>query len=487
MSDSPIHSRDLSRITMAVLIAFAMVALGAAYWGVLRAEDLRGRDDNARNVLAEQRIARGAILDRTGEPLALSEQGAGGLRVRRYPHPAAASAVGYYSLTYGTAGIEAACDGVLRGDEGRDEVDILLDELLHRSPGGSDVRATLDLGVQEAVVAALQGRAGAAVVLDAASGGVLALASLPGYDPNALDAQWDALAADRAASPLLNRATAGLYQPGGAFQTVVLAALLGAQTDLSDGGERALSVTVEQGNAPLAVNGLTLACTSTPADEALTLLDTYAYGCPAAFAAAFDAGLTADFLWERLRALGLLDAPTLAGFQTAAARIAQPGSPASEAWVALLAGQGALTVTPLQMALMASAIASGGSASPLRLVDAVRSPGASDWQAIVGTEQPVAMLRAEVARALERAMGYAAGANPATRQAQGDGYTLYGHSALAYAGPDETPYAWFVGFARSSEGQSGQTIVAVVVVEGERDPAVASRVAGATFAAAFAD
>ncbi|MCZ7538430.1 MAG: penicillin-binding transpeptidase domain-containing protein [Anaerolineae bacterium] len=485
MNVSPVHSRDLGRMALAVLIAFALAALSAAYWGVLRAEDLRARDDNARSVLAEQRIARGAILDRTGEPLALSEQGAGGLMVRRYPHPAAASAVGYYSLTYGTAGIEAAYDGVLRGDEGRGELDTLLDELLHRSPAGSDVRATLDLGVQEAVVAALEGRAGAAVVLDAATGGVLALASLPGYDPNVLDAQWDALAADRAASPLLNRATAGLYQPGGAFQTVVLTALLGAQSDLSDGGERVLSRAVEEGSAPVAVNGLTLECASTPAGDVLTLLDAYAFGCPAAFAAVFDAGLTADLLWERLRVLGLLNAPALDGFETAAARSAQPGSAASDAWLALLTGQGGLTVSPLQVAQLAAAIANGGNAMPPHLVDAVRKPEASDWQAVTGARQPAAMLRAEVARALERAMGYAAGANPATQQAQGDGYALFGHSALAYAGPDETPYAWFVGFARSSEGQGAGTTVAVVIVEDERDPAVAARIAGAAFAAAY--
>lgn len=485
MSESPIHSRDLRRMTLVVLIAFAVVAVSAAYWGVLRAEDLRARDDNARNVIAKQHIARGAIFDRAGEPLALSEQGATGVYVRRYPHPAAASVVGYYSLTYGTAGIEAAYDAALRGDQGRDDVDILLDELLHRSPGGSDVRATLDLGVQGAVVAALEGRAGAAVVLDATTGGVLALASLPGFDPNTLGAQWDALAADRVTSPLLSRATAGLYQPGGAFQTVVLAALLGAQTDLSDGGESVLSRAVEDGLASVAVGDLMLGCVGNPPGEVLTLGNAYAYGCPAPFAVAFDAGLTADFLWERLRVLGLLEAPALAGFETAAARIAQPDSGASEAWRALLVGQGALTVTPLQMAQMTAAIANGGSAAPLRLVDAVRKPGASDWQPVAPAGHPVAMLRAEVVRALERAMGYAAETNAATREAQGDGYMLYGHSALAYAGPDETPYAWFVGFARS-EGSSAQTTVAVVIVEGERDPAVAARAAGAAFAAAYA-
>ncbi|MCL4238011.1 MAG: hypothetical protein KJ047_07150 [Anaerolineae bacterium] len=486
MNDSPGHSRDLGRLAMAVLIAFALVALGATYWGVLRAADLRARDDNARNVLAEQRIARGAILDRTGEPLALSEQSAGGLMVRRYPHPAAASAIGYYSLTYGVAGIEAAYDDVLRGDQGRDDADVLLDELLHRSPAGSDVRATLDLDVQEAVIGALEGRAGAAVVLDAATGGVLALASLPGYDPNVLDAQWDTLRADRAASPLLNRAAAGLYQPGGAFQTVILAALLGAQTDLSDGGERVLSRAVEDGSAPVVVGDLTLGCTSDPPGDVLTLADAYAYGCPAPFVAAFEAGLTGDSLWERLRVLGLLSAPALEGFETAAAPIAQPGSAVPEAWTALLAGQGGLTVSPLQMAQWVAAIAHEGNAMPPHLVDAVRKPEAETWQPVAGAGQPSAMLRAEVARALEQALGYAAETNPATQQAQGGGYTLFGHSALAYAGPDETPYAWFVGFARSSEGQSATTTVAVVIVEGERDPAVAARVARAAFAAAQA-
>ena len=442
------------------------------------------RGDNARNVIAQQRIARGAILDRTGEPLAYSEPGATGVMVRRYPHPEAASAVGYYSLTYGTAGIEAAHDAVLRGEDGRADLEALLDELLHRPPAGSDVRATLDLGVQEAVVAALKGRMGAAVVLDAATGDVLALASLPTYDPNTLDAQWDALTADRAASPLLNRATAGLYQPGGAFQTVGLAALLGAQPDLTDGGERVLLRAVEEGSAPIMVNGLTLGCTSEPAGEALTLLDAYVYGCPAPFAAAFEAGLTADFLWERLRVLGLLDVPALTGFHTGAARIAQPDGAASEAWTALLTGQGALTITPLHLAQVVAAIANGGGAMPLRLVDAVRAPGTGDWTPVGGAGSPAAMLRAEVARAMEQAMRHAAEVSPAGRAVQADGYVLFGHGALAHAGPEETPYAWFAGFARSGEGDRTRTTVAVVVVENEHDPAVAARVAGAAFAAA---
>jgi peptidoglycan glycosyltransferase len=484
MNDSPTSLRDLSRLTLALLIAFAVVAAGATYWGVFAADGLRARGDNARNIIAQQRIARGAILDRTGELLAYSQPGATGIMARHYPYPEAASAVGYYSLTYGTAGIEAAHNAALRGEGERANLDTLLDELLHRSPAGSDVRSTLDLSVQRAVVAALQGRMGAAVVLDAATGDVLALASLPSYDPNTLDAGWDALTADRAASPLLNRATGGRYQPGGAFQTVVLAALLGAQPDLADGGERVLLRTVEEASAPITVNGLTLGCTFAPAGAALTLLDAYAYGCPAPFAAAFDAGLTADFLWERLGVLGLLEAPALAGFQTSAARIAQPEGAASARWTALLAGQGALTITPLHLAQVMAAIANGGSALPLRLVDAVRAPGASEWTPLAGAGSPAVMLRAEVAQAMERAMRHAAEVSPAVRVVQPDGYVLFGHGALAHAGPQETPYAWFAGFARSGEGGNARTTVAVVVVEGERDPGVAARAAGVAFAAA---
>lgn len=479
--------RDLARITLALLIAFGIVALAGTYWSVVAAPDLRARDDNARNIIAEQRIRRGALLDRRGEPLAVSVKTANGLMVRQYPHVAAASATGYYSLTYGTAGIEAAYDAWLRGDQGRGDLQTLLDDLLHRAPQGGDVRATLDLRVQQAVAEALVGRVGAAIVLDVPSGAVRALVSQPGFDPNTLDARWDSLVANQSA-PLLNRVTAGLYQPGGVFQTVLLATLFAAQPDLSDRGAAMLAQPAADLSAPVRVDDLTLGCLRQPPADALTLADAYAFGCPAPFLALAENALSAEAVRQRMEALGLLDIPTLAGLPTAPAPVSLPAVPVSPAaQTALLAGQGALTITPLHLAQIVAAIAHGGNSVPLRLVDAVRPPDSRQWQPLpdAGQTREQAMLRAEVAAALEEALAYAARTNPDTASAAPSDTPLFGHSALAFAGPQETPYAWFYGYVRTEGTGSTRAIVVVVVLENERNPARTAQVARAAFEAAL--
>ena len=236
--------KELNRVTLGLLIAFAIIAAAAGYWGVVRADSLRGRDDNARNVIAEQTIRRGTIYDRGDTPLAFSQEQPNGLMQRVYPYPETVAAVGYYSFRYGVTGLEAEYDAQLRGDTWRGGWDRFVDSALHRAERGGDVRATIDLVVQQAAQSALGDRSGAVVAVEVPSGRVLALASAPGYDPNTLDQQWDALTADVDSSPLLNRATAGVYQPGSALETVVLAALLGAAPDLGAQGSTVLNAVV---------------------------------------------------------------------------------------------------------------------------------------------------------------------------------------------------------------------------------------------------
>jgi len=109
---------ELNRVTRWMLFAFATILVSIAYWAVIEADNLTAREDNARNVIAEQRIRRGTIYDRDGEPLAYTRVLPSGLTERVYPYPESAAATGYYSFNYGTAGIEDAFNAVLRGDGG---------------------------------------------------------------------------------------------------------------------------------------------------------------------------------------------------------------------------------------------------------------------------------------------------------------------------------------------------------------------------------
>src|ERR1041385_4801462 len=164
-------TRSLNRLTLVILIGFAVIALSLTYWSVLDSDSMLARDDNPRRVEDERAILRGGIYDRNNQVLAqtviVGKSPSGQQVVRRdYPQPEAAAAVGYYSLVHGVGGIEASFDGQLRGDDLRDAGQVAVDSLFHRPEVGSDVRLTLDVELQSTIIKALDGQQGAVIVFD---------------------------------------------------------------------------------------------------------------------------------------------------------------------------------------------------------------------------------------------------------------------------------------------------------------------------------
>ena len=176
----------------------------------------------------------GRILDRRGRPLAYSELLPERLRQkRRYPLGGAASqVVGFSHPVYGRLGLEAALASTLK--KPLEKGAAMADRPVKLNRGG-DVRLTLDSKMQQAAFGALEGKNGAVVILDVATGGILAAAGTPSFDPNRTDRKaW--LAArkpDRGRGPLTSRAWARLYPPGSTFKLVVAAAWL--ESHLEDG------------------------------------------------------------------------------------------------------------------------------------------------------------------------------------------------------------------------------------------------------------
>jgi len=225
--DQPGHHRPAALAMRAGAAMIATLALAVGYRSTLGAAELTARPDNPRLVEAERATFRGAIHARDGKLLAYSSCAGAAQPLarcpdwpptparyeRRYTSVETAPVVGYYSLRYGSGGLEAFADATLRGQR------TWLDDLLHRPRLGQAVTLTIDATWQRRAFDALRATPalalprGAAVVLDWRSGEVLALASAPTFDPNRLDEDWNWLRAVPA-SPLLNRATQGLYQPG---------------------------------------------------------------------------------------------------------------------------------------------------------------------------------------------------------------------------------------------------------------------------------
>jgi len=407
---------SLLRVALALGLAFGFLVLICGYWSVARAGWLVAREDNPRRVEYEQRIVRGRILDREGRLLAGVEVGRTGVVTRTYPLPEAAPVVGYASLRHGTGGIEAAFDDTLRGEASRSAWERAWADLLHRPPLGGDVQLALDADLQRRAMEVLEEQSGAAVLLDAESGEVLAMASAPSFDPGRLEEEWDRLREDPAA-PLVNRATQGLYQPGAALETVVLAQAMAEGLIALDDPAPVLTATVQAG-------GVALGCLAEP--PALgTMAAAYRAACPGPFGALGER-LGGEGLAAAAARWGLLEPPPLE-IPTEAGTWS-PRDPVLEA-----VGQGGLTVSPLQMARVVATLANDGRMPVPHLVLQVADPR-GEWRALgpPGEVQPV--LSPEVARTLLR------------------GWTLYGrsvagHLGTAVAGQDRPPHAWFLGVA----------------------------------------
>ncbi|OOG24761.1 penicillin-binding protein 2 [Thioalkalivibrio denitrificans] len=141
----------------------------------------------------------------------------------------------------GKVGVERFYEDVLHGQVGHQQVEVNAQgrvlRVLERKPPepGQDVVLTLDAGLQTAAWNALDGRNGAVVVMDPRSGEVLALVSKPAYDPNLFvhgipATVFNALREHRH-QPLFNRALSGQYPPGSTLKPVV--GLAGLENDVT--------------------------------------------------------------------------------------------------------------------------------------------------------------------------------------------------------------------------------------------------------------
>jgi peptidoglycan glycosyltransferase len=231
------HERPLggriTRIGLVLALAFGGLALGAGYWGVLRADELASDPTDAGVIAASRNAVRGRILDRDGRVLASSKRAAKGEPYRVYADPSISAVVGYASRQYGSAGLERAYAAELLGVRPNDPVSRLFAKLRPQAESRSDLQTSLSLTLQQRAVRLLGNDRGAVVMLDPRTGDVLVLASTPTFDASAIadpatsEAAFATVRADPA-RPLLDRATLGRYVPGSVFKLVTATAALGS-------------------------------------------------------------------------------------------------------------------------------------------------------------------------------------------------------------------------------------------------------------------
>jgi cell division protein FtsW (lipid II flippase) len=373
------------RLAAAALLALSAAGLVAGWWSFWRGPDLLTRSDNARRSIADRFVPRGAILDRSNQPLA-ETQGQPGDLLRIYPYAALGPIVGYTDPVYGQSGLEFSLDAYLRGLQGYPALTIWQNHLLYgMPPEGLDVRLSLDIPLQQAADQALNGHTGALVLLNAQSGEVFAMATSPTFDANTLEADWEQLVTD-ASAPLFNRAADGLYPPGTALGPFLLAAAS------QQSGIPSLPITFTY-----VLDDSILSCAFSPAEA--TWGSITANGCPAATAILAEALGTSAFL-DTLDNLGLFTAPPL--------RLStQSSSPSDSIFdpVRLLLSQenpspeDSLLVSPMQMALAAAVLSNQGIRPAPLLVMAVDTPQ-SGWVMLPSLTAPVEVFSSQTARGI---------------------------------------------------------------------------------------
>jgi peptidoglycan glycosyltransferase len=402
-------------------------------------------DADARNPRhARVAVGRGSIVARDGTPLAFSRNG-----TRLYPFGATlAHAVGYASTRYGTSGLEDAFDRILRAPRDTADPVAQAEEIAtgtHRAARGGDVVTTLDVDIQRALFTGLSPYARAAgVVLDPRSGAVLALASVPGFDPNTLDGDFPALAANTQ-SPLLDRATSGLYPPGSTFKIVTAADALDAGIVTPD------STFSDTGG--LAVGTFTVRNDEEESTGTQTLAGAFALSSNVDFARiALNLGVERWFAYASRWGLG-----DSLEFDLPAARDRLPGkADVSPSVLAQLGfGQASLLVTPLRMALIAATIANTGATPRPFIVQRLARADTSlatrpETLAQPISEQTAAAVRDMMIAVVRRGTG-TAGALP--------NVTVAGKTGTA-TNPHGKSHAWFVAFAPA---QAPRVAVAIVV------------------------
>ncbi|MCV0403752.1 MAG: penicillin-binding protein 2 [Chloroflexi bacterium] len=495
---------NVRRLGVYLMLAFAVVSASAVWWQVIEAHSLSIRTDNPEVIAARRSLPRGTIFDASGQVLASSEV-IDGLSRRTYTDPAFTHVLGYSSLRFGTTGIERAFEDILVGQTDPNPIRDLIGDVLDRQPQPRDLTLTIDRRLQDFAAAQLGGDAGAVVAIDPQTGAILALVSAPTFDatpisgdPNGAQEPMDALRNDPA-EPLLARARQGLYVPGSIMKVFTAATAL-------DAGAITPDTTYE--NQPreeregFVVDGFAIREHDLGGIQpALWPLSPALQVSSNIFFAHVGLDIGADTFLDYARRFGFCApmriGPPDRGLSVAASYVTEPvdgdcGPFRDNVELASASfGQGRTAVTPVQMAMLAAAIAGDGVAPNPYVVRDVRShseDGSPTDQVLetfgsgggtrVVSSATAAATRAAMVDAVNGELGRLyAGQADVTLYGIGDARSA-GKTGTAELGGEQAPHSWFIGFAPAEQDATPRIAIAVLLERGGSGSAGAAPIAG---------
>jgi peptidoglycan glycosyltransferase len=473
-------NKQISRVAVCSLILLAALIVATTYWQTWASAGLADRQDNAIQRVAEFKIRRGLIYATDSRTVlaknVVKKRGGQTLYFRTYPtHGFASQVVGYSTQGRSRAGVERTENAYLTASNAN--LGTVIDKLTNKLKGGTIVGnnliLTLDPRAQRVAESLLRGKCGAAVLLNPKTGAVLAMASTPTFDPNLIErpAGYARIQRTQApchpSAPLLNRATQGLYPPGSAFKTVTAAAALdsGVYTPTSrfddpgyceEYGKRVYNAGNPDQNGPESFGNV-------------DFVTAYEHSINAVFCN-IGKKLGAGKVLEQAKKFGFYSVPPLETPQDARSasglydkgHLFDPKHPETQVDPGRLAfGQERLLASPLQMAMVAAAVANGGTIMTPHVLKEVRSPSGKLVTRVHPRKLTQAMkpkTAAELTVMMEKVVEGGTGTAAAI-----PGIKVAGKTGTAETGRSHVYTAWFIFFAPADNPQ----LAGAVVVESQ--------------------
>jgi peptidoglycan glycosyltransferase len=477
-------SKQIRNIGVFLAVCYTALFLQVNRLTIFQADELKDNPANNREVERDFSSPRGSIITADGTVVARSVPSNDQYKLQReYPTGELfAHVTGYFAFELGSTGLERSYNDELAGRAIDFDLQELSDLFVDRERVG-DLTLTMRNDVQEVARQELGQRKGSVVALDPRNGDILALWSFPSYDPNGL-ATHDFNAAEQAAAllnadpekPILARSYQDNFFPGSTFKIVTATAGVergGVTEDQPDYPTRQAYQPVGAGGRPVGrpignFGGATCGGTLFPIMEA---------SCNSAFAemGAEDAG--ADAMTDTAQAFGFngdvpIDLPRPAGSSFPAASEFENDSPKlAQASI----GQNDVRATPLQMALVAAAVANGGEIMTPHVVREVRDDQGEVVDTIATDDVWTRAMSGGTADLLRQGMIAVVQDGTASRLDDGlEGFEVGGKTGTAQIGSSDSSHAWITGFA-GPPGEAPSVAVAVIV---EAQPGVSEQTGG---------
>jgi peptidoglycan glycosyltransferase len=461
---------QIMRLFAVIVVLFALLVVWTTRWTVFDATALNNNPLNTRTLVATLKIKRGRILAGGGEVLARSvKQKSSGYWLRTYPQGSLfAQPVGYSDLRSNqSAGLEKYRLDDLKGPQ--TTLNSVFGPLGGTQNEGDDLYTYLDPKAQTQARQELAGRPGSVVALDPRTGAVLTMYSNPSYDDNHPSAPCSDACQ-------LNRATQGQYPPGSTFKVVTATAGIDSGKYTPD--------SIINGDSPKTISGVPLENDNNDSYGPITLTKALTDSVNTVFAqVAVNVGRPT--MTKYMKRFGFYARPPidLPGDELRSSRPFNdkgrpylPGSP-NEDIGRIGIGQGGLLVTPLQMAMVASAVANGGKLMAPLLSEKLVDPDGRT----VRTFEPTVyqqVMSSKTASAVNQMMRTVVDEGTGTPARLGSGIPFAGKTGTASIGATGSGLTqpWFIGFA-PADNPKVAVAVTIEKTQGEFGGQVAAPIA----------